>query len=272
MSSNSINSRRAAQRSHSLTRRWSCGSGTRRWSGRGGKSGPQPSAPLSSLPLPPFQPHQKTIAQHYGDGVAMKTIPAPSLILIPAQLGFSFFMILLDPVATVSILNHRGQRCRGQEITPEILPVPVLVPSGALSEQPADMAATIAIDPPAAQCHKFGPPPAFGPCAPRNGLPILKRLRRQHYIGPLHQTGWPTPQGHTKTGPYGGHVTFPACFQTVEEVGIIAVISVAGHAAVLHPTGLGFIQQRQGNLRFGLKPDRSRHVRLLAPRLIGRPL
>jgi hypothetical protein len=50
----------------------------------------------------------------------MKTIPAPSLILIPAQLGFGFLMILLDPVAAVGILNYRGQRHRGREVTPEI--------------------------------------------------------------------------------------------------------------------------------------------------------
>src|SRR5215470_15425505 len=133
MSSNSINSRMAARRSHSLTRRWSCGSGTRRRSGRGGKSRPRPSPHCALLALPPFQPHQKTIAQHHCDGVAMKAIPAPSLILIPAQLGFSFLMILLDPVAAVGILDHPGQRRGGREITPEILPVPLLAAAGALS-------------------------------------------------------------------------------------------------------------------------------------------
>jgi hypothetical protein len=132
MSSNSINSRMAAQRSHSLTRRWSCGSGRRRRSGRGGKSGPRPSAQLAALPLPPFQPHQKTIAQHHGDGVAMKAIPAPSLILIPAQLGFGFLMILLHPVAAVGILDHPGRRRGGREVTPEILPVALLAATGAL--------------------------------------------------------------------------------------------------------------------------------------------
>ena len=39
-----------------------------------------------------------------------------------------------------------------------------------------------------------------------------------------------------------------------------------------HPTGLGFIQQRQGKLRFSLKLDGGGDVRLLAPRLIRRPL
>src|SRR5262249_7067297 len=136
MSSNSINSRMAARRNHSLTRRWTSGRGIRRRSGRGGKSRPRASAPAASLAFPPFQPHQKTIAQHYGDGVAMKAIPAPSLILIPAQLGFSFLMILLDPVAAVGILEHPGQRRGGREITPEILPVPVLAASRAFPHQP----------------------------------------------------------------------------------------------------------------------------------------
>src|SRR5215471_13408551 len=184
MSSNSSNSRMAVQRSHSLRRRWSSGNGRRRRSGRGGKSGARTSAQLASLPLPPFQPHQKTIAQHDGDGVAMKTIPAPSLILIPAQLGFGFLMILLDPVTAVGILDHRGPRHGGREVTPEILPVSVLAAAGALPKQPAHMAAAIAIDPPTAQRHKLGPPPAFGSFTPGNGLPVLERLRRQQRISP----------------------------------------------------------------------------------------
>src|SRR5215472_7852444 len=180
MSSKSINSRRAAQRSHSLTRRWTSGSGIRRRSGRGGKNAPRASTHGTLLALSHFQPDQKTIAQHDGDGVAMKTIPAPALILVPAQLGFGFLMILLHPVAAVGILDHRGQRRGGREMTPEILPLPLLASSGALPNQPAAMAAAIAIDPPAAQRAKLRPPPACGPCAPRNRLPVLARLRRQH--------------------------------------------------------------------------------------------
>src|SRR5206468_1349149 len=106
MSSNSINSRMASQRSHSLTRRWTSGRGTRRRSGRGGKSGPRPSAHFSLLALPSFQPDQKTVAQHHRDSVSMKAIPAPPLILIPAQFRFRFFMILLHPVSTMRILDH----------------------------------------------------------------------------------------------------------------------------------------------------------------------
>src|SRR5215470_4958101 len=184
------NSRMAARRSHSLSRRWTSGSGIRRRSGRGGKSGPRPSAHCALLALSHFQPHQKTIAQHYGDGVAMKAIPAPPLILIPAQLGFGFLMILLDPVAAVGILDHQGQRRGGREITPEILPVAVLAAAGALAEQPAEMAGAIAVHPPAAQRDKLRPPPAFGSFAPGNGLPVPERLCRQHRLGPEHRAGW----------------------------------------------------------------------------------
>jgi hypothetical protein len=112
------NSRTAAQRSHSLSRRWTSRNGIRRRFRRGGKGAPQASAHFALLALSHFQPHQKTIAQHYGDGVAMKAIPAPPLILIPAQFRFGFLMILLDPVATVRILDHHGQRRRGREVTP----------------------------------------------------------------------------------------------------------------------------------------------------------
>src|SRR5215469_2525017 len=262
----------AAQRNHSLSRRWTSGSGTRRRSGRGGKSGPWASAHFALRTLAHFQPYQKTIAQHYADGVAMKAIPASSLILVPAQLGFGFLMILLDPVAAMGILDHPGPWCGGREVAPEILPVPMLAASGALPKQPAAMAAAITIHPPAAQRAKLRPPPACGPCAPRNRLPVLARLRRQHRIGPPHRAGWPRLQSHTKTGPYSGHIAFPACFQAVEEMRIIAVISVAGHTAVPHPTGPGFIQQRQGKLRFGLKPDCGRDMRPLAPRFIRHPL
>src|SRR5215470_17321843 len=136
MRAEASNSCMAAQRNHSLSRRWTCGSGIRRRSGRGGKSAPPATAHLVLLALAHFQPHQKTVAQHDGDGVAMKAIPASSLILSPAQLGFGFLMILLDPVAAVGILDHSGPRRGGREITPEILPVSMLAASRALPNQP----------------------------------------------------------------------------------------------------------------------------------------
>src|SRR6266849_2023249 len=164
MSSSSINSRMAARRNHSLTRRWTSGSGTRRRSGRGGKNGTRPAVHFSLLPLPPFQPDQKTVAQHHRDRVSMKAIPPPSLVLIPAQFCFRFFMILLHPVATVRILDQHGQGRVGREVTPEIFPVPALAASGALPKQPADVAGAIPIlRPPLRQIQPRGHQP--GPCA-----------------------------------------------------------------------------------------------------------
>src|ERR1700739_5042629 len=93
-------------------------------------------------------------------------------------------MILLHPVATVGILDHRGQRHGGREITPAILPVPLLAATGALPNQPAYMAGAIAIDAPAAQRQKLGPPPACGPLAPGDRLPVVARLRRHYRQGP----------------------------------------------------------------------------------------
>src|SRR5712692_3226902 len=101
----------------------------------------------------------------------MKPIPAPPLILIPAQLRFHFLMILLHPVTTLGILDQHGQGGVRREVTPEIFPLSVLAPSGALPEQPADVPSAIAIHPPATQRETLGPSPAFGPCAPRPGLP-----------------------------------------------------------------------------------------------------
>src|SRR5229473_2400830 len=161
MRSNSINSRIAARRSHSLTRRRT---------GRGGKSGSRPSAHFSLFPLARFPPAQKTVAQHHCEGMPLKALPAAPLILIPAQLRFRFFMLRLHPVAALRILHHHGQRHRGREITPEIFPVPALAPPGALPEQPATVGGALAIHPPAAPGEKLGAPPPLGTFAPRERL------------------------------------------------------------------------------------------------------
>ncbi len=70
----------------------------------------------------------------------------------------------------------------------------------------------------------------------------------------------------------GATIKLTRSAKIIDAAQIIAVISVAGHTGVRYPTGPGFIQQRQGQLRFGLKPDCGGDVRLLAPRLIRRPL
>jgi hypothetical protein len=153
------NSRIAACRSHSLTRRCTSGSERRRRSGRGGKSGPWPPGALALFPAARFHPDQKTVAQHHQHGMAMKPLPAAPLILIPAQLRFRFLMILLHPVAAMGILDQYRQGRRGGKVTPEIFPVSVLPSARTLPQQPPDMASPIAIYPPAPQGQKLGSPP-----------------------------------------------------------------------------------------------------------------
>ena len=109
MSPSAINARMAAQRNPSLTRRWTSGSGTRRRARRGGKNRPRPPAPFALRPLVPLQPDQKAVAQPHRERVPMKALPAPALILSPAQVGFRFFMIVLDPVAALGLLHQHGQ-------------------------------------------------------------------------------------------------------------------------------------------------------------------
>src|SRR5262245_12721621 len=243
MSPSSINSRIAARRSHSLTRRWTSGSGMRRRSGRGGKSGPRPSGPLAPRPLPPFQPDQKTVAQHHRERMPMKAIPAPPLILIPAQFRFRFLMILLHPVAPMGILNQHGQGGVHRAITPEILPVPLLAPAGALPNQPAHRAGALAIHAPAPQRQTLGAPPPFGAFAPRNGLPVPEGLRRQRLIGPEHEAALPPPKRDAEIGAHRHHMALPAFLQTVEEIGIVPVVRVTGHTRVSRATEIGLIQQ-----------------------------
>ncbi len=180
MSSSSLNSRMAARRSHSLTRRWTSGRDTRRRSGRGGKTGPRPAAHLSLLPLPPFQPDQSAVAQPHCNRLPVKALPAPPRILLPAQLRFRFFLILPHPVATMGILDPYGPRRRDRAVTPAIFPVPVLTAPGAVPDQPAAVAGALPLHPPAAPRAKLRSPPSFHPFAARDFAFHLSRLRSKN--------------------------------------------------------------------------------------------
>ena len=97
MRSSSINSRTASQRSHSLTLRCTSGSGVRRRSGRGGKSGARAPALSSLLAFVPFQPDQKTEAQHHRDRLAMKAIESASPDTDPTPTPFSLLHDIAPP-------------------------------------------------------------------------------------------------------------------------------------------------------------------------------
>src|SRR5690349_16774893 len=117
----STSSRAASSRSQSTMRRWTCGSGSRRRSGRGGKRPAPPAAPACPLPLTPLLPHQEAIRQHDRHRVPVKALPQPPLVLVPAQQALGLLVVLLHPVPPVPVLDQPLQWCPGPEVAPVIL-------------------------------------------------------------------------------------------------------------------------------------------------------
>src|SRR5512135_84118 len=121
MSPLSESSRMAAHPSQSTTRRCTSGNGSRRRSGRGGKSPAGSTPPGCLLPLTPLQPHQEAGGQHHTDRMPMEPRPQPPLILVPAQQTLGLLVISLHPVPPVRVLDHLIQCCVRPEVAPVIL-------------------------------------------------------------------------------------------------------------------------------------------------------
>ena len=172
----------------------------------------------------------------------------------------------------MGVLNQHGQGSRGGKVTPEVFPVATLASGRALPNQPAHMPRALAIDPPAAQGQKLGALPALRPLAPGNRVPGVARLLRQHGIRAPDRAGLAPAERHAEIGPHRDHMPFPPLLQAVKELRIIAVIGIAGDTRVRYAPRPGLVQQRQGDLGFGLKYHLLRHVRLLAPLRILGPL
>lgn len=185
--SSSSNSRIASKRSQSLTQRCTSGSVSRRQSGRGGKS--RALSPYLSLilALAKLQPDQKTVGQHHRYGVAMETIPTPPLMLIPTQFAFRFFMILLDPMAAMRVLDHLLQQRLRREVAPIVFPGAALTARRTLADQPPDVACAVAIHAPAAESNELGTQTTTTSLAPTDRLPITQRLGADHFIGAREQ-------------------------------------------------------------------------------------
>lgn len=167
---------------------------------RGGKS--TPCQAVSILALLPFEPNQQAVGEHHQDRVAMKTIPASPLILVPAELGFGFFVILLDPVAPMGILDHANPCRSGRKIAPEIFPGPALPPRRTLANQPAEMTRAIAVDPVTTSGNKFRPQRPLGALAPVKRLPGPRRFALQQRIDPLPGVAARASLGHREVRPH----------------------------------------------------------------------
>ena len=101
---------------------------------------------VSILALLPFEPNQQAVGEHHQDRVAMKTIPASPLVLIPTELGFGFFVILFDPVTSMGILDQANQRRSGGKMAPEVFPGPALPPRWALADEPPQMTRAVTVN------------------------------------------------------------------------------------------------------------------------------
>src|SRR5688500_16543918 len=105
-------------RSQLATFRCTSGNARRQRSGRGGKRVAWATPFGMSIALSKLQPDQKTQGQHHRHRMPVKARPQPTLILVPAQFPFAFFMELFNGMATMGILNPLLQRRRGGQIAP----------------------------------------------------------------------------------------------------------------------------------------------------------
>src|SRR5512135_426331 len=208
MNSRDSHSLAASRRSQSLICRCTAGSGSRRRSGRGGKSPPRTSRAGLLLSLMPLLPDQETVGQHHTHRVPVEPRPEPALILVPPQQFLGFLMVLLHPVPSVSVFHQTLQSGPGTEVAPEVAPLAV---GGILTDQPAPPTMTRRGHPPAPQRHEAAPHPALAPFAPRHRPPRARRLRRDQVIGSTR--GLVAADGsHGEVAPDRDHRALAACF------------------------------------------------------------
>ena len=137
------------------------------------------------LALSKLLPDQKTQGQHHRHRLSVKARPQPTLILIPAQFPFGFFMELLNGMTTMRIIDLFLQRRRSRQVAPIELVLLGLSLSRPLTQQPADVGLTLGCQTPGPQPYKFLAQPTFGPMPPPNGAPLAPRHSSQGLISPL---------------------------------------------------------------------------------------
>ena len=107
----------------------------------------------------------------------MEALPEATLILVPAQFAFGFFVILLDPVAPVRVFDHALQRGVCRKVTPEIFGIARLPTCRTLPNQPAEATHAAPIHTLTANrdeaCFQAGATPFL----PIQGLPLSRGLR-----------------------------------------------------------------------------------------------
>src|ERR671919_1558579 len=223
-------------RSQRATSRCTPGSCFRLRSRRRGKGVPgTPGATLVSSVLH-LQPDQEAVSQHHCGGVAVEAPPAPTLVLVPAQLSLGLFMELLNSMAAMGILHQFLQWSSGRQVAPVVLVLSWLTSGRSFPKQPTFSYSPIPGAPPAVQGDELLPEPALAPLPPPDGAPQASRQGSQHLVGPA---SWgPGRQAHSKVGSNSHHIGFPTILQSGQEVGIVAVVGIGYH------TGWGTPQVR----------------------------
>src|SRR5271166_519220 len=225
-----------------------------------GKRAPWSARADSLLSLLPLLPDQKTVRQHYAHRVPVKARPQPSLILVPAQQTFGLFVILLHPMPTMRVLYHPLQRYLRTEVAPVVPPLAV---GGILTDQPARTTMPRGRHAPATLPDKAPAHPALASLPPGYRAPRPRRLRPHQDVGPSRRPAAPR-QRHGEVGADGDHVVLSALLQAVQEVGVVAVVGVGGHAGAANAPIPSPVKKIQGDLRLGLEDDFLGYFRLRA--------
>src|SRR5713226_4295045 len=167
---------------HSSTRRRVAGMVCDQW-----RWGKKPGGTPSAAPvLTGTQQHQKAVRHTDEQGMAMKAVPQPPFILIPAQLPFGLLVELLDGMPLVRNTDQELQAHLGTRIAEIVLPLPLLPPGGALPNQPPIDASAFRTGPPAAPADKLLAQAPTAPLAPVDRLPGTLGQAAEHGVGPLH--------------------------------------------------------------------------------------
>src|SRR5512135_451653 len=231
------NSRCASRHSQSTTWRCTSGNDTLLRSGRGGKRPPRSSTPALFLALLPLSPHQEAVGQHHRHRMPVETGPQPPLVLVPAQFPLGFLVVLLDPVPPVRVLDQPRQLRPRPEVAPVVAALLRLAPRLPLPDQPAEVPPAIRRDPPAPQGRESAPQPPLAALTPADPTPRRRRQGLQGRVRTPTRFGPTAAVGHGEVAADGNDISLPPLLQAGQEVGVIAVIGVGGHAGVPHPPG-----------------------------------
>src|SRR5215213_5921888 len=259
----------ASTRNHSTIPRCTAGSESRRASRRGGKSGALESAPPPQLASTKFQPDQKTVGQHDHLRVTMETLPDSTLMLIPSQLAFRFFMILFHPIAPVFVLDHHLKSSARREITPVIMMLACRRAARTFANQESRTPIPRPIHAPTSQQAEFRFEFLAVAIAPTNHSPLGQP--GDQLFGSTRAITLPAPDSDLKIFAYRCQISLAAAFQAIEKMRIVAVIAIGHHAFRAHAHCPRLVEQIERDFSFGLKSNLCRHVRTPAARRMIRP-